>query len=258
MNRFRAQRQFIQAIGLVGLLISTVAAAPYVAPAPVPAPVPSPVQAPEPCPAASESAADVEVTGQVLYGTANGAKSAATVDIVQVYSNNPAYMRLKQFGLSETQGRGKDLFQEARASTNKALAAIARRHGIDVIPVPGGVTSAGTVSDHTREVIDQLPIFSMEGTLIHGNNPRAIQSVGELDSQAVLESIPAYLEWKTLGANDAQYHLLQKSYLDQFSKAVKKVARDQGLDGIAEKGNVTSRLGNVPDVTRAVVEALAG
>lgn len=248
MNRYRAQFLFIRSVGLVGLLLASADAAPFSAPAPF--------QSPDPYPAVVSP--DLDVTGQVLYGTANAAKTAATVDIVEVYNNNPAYVRLKQFGLFETRGRGKDLFEEARASTNKALAAIARRHGIDVITVPGGVTSDGEVSDHTREVIDQLPLFSMEGDLIHGKNLRGMESVGELNVQAVLESIPAYLEWKALSENDAQYHLLQKSYLDQFGKAVKKVARDQGLGGIAEKGNVTSRLGTVPDVTRAVVQALSG
>lgn len=250
MNRFRAQRLIVTTVVLSWFIHGTAVAAPFVAPAPV--------QAPTPCPAsAATPAPDVQITGQVLYGSAQGAKTAATVDIVEVYNNNAAYMRLKQQGLSETRGRGKDLFEEARSSTNKVLAAVARRHGLDVITVPGGVTSEDQVADHTREVIDQLPIFSLEGQLIHGSNPRLMQSVGELDSQAVLESIPAYLEWKTLSSNDAQYHLLQKSYLDQFSKAVKKVARDQRLDGVAEKGNVTSRLGAVPDVTRAVIGALA-
>jgi len=216
---------------------------------------PAPFQAPTPDPAV---ASDIQVTGQVLYGAADGAQTAAVVDIVEVYNNNAAYIRLKNFGLSETEGRGKTLFDEARNAANKALAAVARRHGVDVITVPDGVTSDGAVADLTREVIDQLPIYAVEGQLLHGNTPRTMQSAGELDSQTVLESIPAYLEWKALDENDARYHLLKKSYLDQFSKAVKKVARDQGLDGIAEKGDVTSRLGPVPDVTRAVVEALAG
>ncbi len=244
-SRAQAHRHVIHALVWTGLLLVRAEAAP--------AP-----QSPMPDPASPAVAADVQVTGQVLYGAADGAQTAATVDIVEVYANNAAYMRLKGFGLSETEGRGKTLFDEARNAANKALAAVARRHGVDVITVPDGVTSDGGVADLTREVIDQLPIYAVEGQLLHGANPRTMQSVGELDSQTVLESIPAYLEWKALTENDAQYHLLKKSYLDQFTKAVKKVARDQGLDGIAEKGDVTSRLGPVPDVTRAVVEALAG
>ncbi len=244
MNRLRP---VLRGAGLATLLSTLVAAAPWTPVVQAPAPEPPGIPA-----------VDVEVTGQVLYGSANGAQTAAVVDILDVYNNNPAYMRLKEFGLSETQGRGKQLFEEARASTNKALAAVARRHGIDVITVPDGVTSDEGVSDLTSEVMDQLPTYCIEGNLLHGSNPRLMQSVGELDSQMVLEAIPAYIEWTGLDENDAQFHLLQKSYLDKFSKAVKKVARDQGLDGLAEQGDVTSRHGSVPDVTRAVIEALAG
>ena len=149
MNRFRA-RLFVQVVVLSGMFHGTAFGAPFV--------VPAPVQAPAPCPAsASVPAADVEVTGQVVYGTVAGADTAATVDIVEVYNNNPAYMRLKQYGLSETQGRGKSLFEEARASTNKALAAVARRHGVDVITIPGGVTSdSTTVEMITKGFVTEL------------------------------------------------------------------------------------------------------
>jgi hypothetical protein len=199
---------------------------------------------------------DITVTGQVLYGSANGAQKAAVVDIVEVYNNNPAYIRLKRLGLSETEGRGKRLFGEARTTANKALAAVARHHGVDVITVPGGVEGDGDFADLTREIIDQLPIFVVEGDLLTGT-VKGAQSLGELDSPRVLEAIPAYLEWRSLTENDARYHLLRQVYLEKFSKAVKKVARDQGLDGVASKGDVTSRLGPVPDVTDAVIQALA-
>ena len=78
----------------------------------------------------------------------------------------------------------------------------------------------------------------------------------QVDSDQVLQNIAAYVEWKALRPDDAQYHLLQQTWKDLYAKAIKKVARDQGLDGIVEKGDVTSRLGAVPDVTRAVVQAL--
>jgi len=240
---------------LSAVLLTTVAAAPFSAPVLVPVQAPAPIPCPEPAPL-SIVVSDVEVTGQVLYGSASGAKKAAVVEIVDVYKANPAYMSLKAKGLSETSGRGKELFEEARNSTNKALASVARRHGVDVITVPGGVTSSEDVADLTREVVDQLPLFSLEGELLHGSNPRAMKSAGEVSSQEVLDAIPDYLEWKGLDDTDARYHLLQKSYRDQFAKAVKKVARDQGLDGIAERGDLTSRLGQVPDVTRAAIEAL--
>lgn len=214
---------------------------------------PAPVQTVDP--AEPTFVRDVNVTGQVLYGSAAGAQNAAEVDIVDIYNNNPAYMRLKAFGLQETEGRGKKLFDEARATTNKALASVARRHGVDVITVKGGV-EGGEAPDLTREVIEDLPVFAVEGPLLHGSSPRGLTSVGEVDSDQVLQNIAAYVEWKALRPDDARYHLLQQTWKDLYAKAIKKVARDQGLDGIVEKGDVTSRLGAVPDVTRAVVQAL--
>lgn len=249
MNRFSAiHRSTRLFVGILVLSVSAVAAAPPPFQA-QPEPDPAPWGTALPAPA-------LEVTGQVLYGSAQGARTAAVVDIVEIYSRNPAYMRLKALGLQETQGRGKALFDEARASTNKALAEVARRHRLDVITVPGGVNGC-EASNLTAETVELLPVYAIEGALIHGLAVREPRSVGEIDSPAVLASMPAYVEWCALRPDDARYHLLQKAWQEAYAKAVRKVTREQNLDGLAEKGNVTSRLGQVPDVTRAVVQALA-
>jgi hypothetical protein len=175
-------------------------------------------------------------------------------DIVQVYNNNPAYMRMKALGLSESDGgHGRTLFEQAQKWSNKALATVARDKGLDVITIPGGVEGTDSApEDVTQAVIDELPLFCIEGNLAQG-----ARSVAEVDSQAVLDVIPEYVEWQSLDENDARWHILRKAYLDAFSRALKRTVRDQGLDAVVERGGVTGRLGPVPDVTSAVVEALA-
>lgn len=200
--------------------------------------------------------AELVISGQVLYGSPRGAHSAAVVDILTVYDNNPAYMRMRALGLGETDAHGSQLFQKARQTTNTSLARVARDHGVDVITVPGGVEGAeGAVPDLTAEVIEHLPLYCIEGQVLHGRETGA-QAVAEVDGQAVLATIPEYQEWQTLDPSNARYHLLLKSWNDLFVRALKTVAREQGLDAIVEKGGVTSRLGPVPDVTSAAIGAL--
>src|SRR5262245_11277300 len=82
----------------------------------------------------------LKVTGQVLYGSAENAQRGATVNILAVYAQNPAYMRMKAEGLTETDGaRGSKLFAEAQGCANKALIKVAKAEKLDVITVPGGV-----------------------------------------------------------------------------------------------------------------------
>jgi len=201
-------------------------------------------------------AGDVVVTGQVIYGSADGAHRAAEADIVLVYNNDPAYMRMKSLGISDTSARGESLFEEAESSVKKALAVVARRHRLDVMTVPGGVTGGElAIRSLTDEVIDELPLFCVEGTVLHGRVAGA-QRMGELDSQALLEAIPAYVEWLPLDEDDARYHILRKRYQDDFARAVRAVARSEGLDAVVEKGDLTARLGPVPDVTRTAIESL--
>lgn len=199
----------------------------------------------------------LQVTGQVLYGKAEGAQRGATVDILAVYASNPIYMRMRAEGLSETDGgRGSKLFADAQAATHKALVKVARTEALDVITVPGGLSGgADPVRDLTAAVIDQLPLYHVEGRVLAGSvaEPRILV---ELDSATLLAAIPAWREAQLLTENDAHYHFLRKQAQDAFEKAVRKVARDGAYDGVVEKGGVTCRLGPVADVTAAAIAAL--
>jgi len=197
------------------------------------------------------------VTGQVLYGAADKAQRGATVDILAVYAHNPIYMRMKAEGLSETDGaRGSKLFADAQACTNKALVKVAKAEKLDVITVPGGVSGgAEPIRDLTSAVVDQLPLYFVEGRVLTGATADA-RVVVELDSARVLAAIPAWRESQALTENDANWHFLRKQAQDAFEKAVKKVARDGGYDAVVEKGGVTCRLGPVADVTQLAITAL--
>src|SRR5262245_50899996 len=197
------------------------------------------------------------VTGKVVYGKVEGARTAAVVDILAVYANNPIYMRMKAEGLTETDGkRGTKLFSEAQAATNKALAKVALDAKIDVITVPGGCTGGELpISDLTQKVIDRLPVYHIEGKLLFGSlaDPR---SVAELDSTVLRNAIPAWREAQKLTENDADYHLLRKKAQEQFEEAVKEAAHDGEYDAVVEKKGVISRLGPVADLTPAAIAAL--
>jgi hypothetical protein len=202
-------------------------------------------------------AEDLVVSGQVVYGKATGARRAATVDILKVYAQNPIYICMKNAGLSETDGaRGGKLFAAAQAATNKALARAAKAGRADVITVPGGVSGGDRpIPDLTQEVIDLLPIYHFEGTVLFGS-ARVVRSAAELDSDKLLAEIPAYTEYLLLSPNDARYHLLRKEFQDAFKAAVRKAARDGNFDLVAERGTVTCRLGAVDDITLQAIGAL--
>jgi Skp family chaperone for outer membrane proteins len=199
----------------------------------------------------------LQVTGQVLYGSVQNAQHGATVDILKVYAANPIYMRMKADGLSETDGgRGSKLFADAQACTNKALVKVARAEKVDVITVPGGMAGgAEPIRDLTAAVVDQLPLYFVEGRVLTGTAVDA-RVVVQLDSTTLLAAIPAWRESQALTENDANWHFLRKQAQDAFEKAVKKVARDGGYDAVVEKGGVTCRLGPVADVTQTAVAAL--
>ncbi len=199
----------------------------------------------------------LQVTGQVLYGSAEGATHGATVDILAVYAQNPVYMRMRAEGLSEIDGgRGSKLFAEAQAATHKALAKVARAGKLDVITVPGGLAGGSEpILDLTASVIDQLPLYHVEGRVLAGATAEA-RLVVELASDTVLAAIPAWREAQLLTEDDANYHFLRKQALDAFERAVKKVTRDGGYDAVCEKGSVVCRLGPVADVTQAAIAAL--
>jgi Skp family chaperone for outer membrane proteins len=199
----------------------------------------------------------LQVTGQVLYGSADKAERGAVVDILSVYASNPIYIRMKSEGLSETDGsRGSRMFDEAQAASNKALAKVARAEKLDVITVPGGLSGgAEPLRDLTAAVIEQLPLYHVEGRLLAGAAQDA-RLIVELDSSLLLGAIPAWRESQSLTEDDVNFHFLRKQAQDAFERAVKKVARDGGYDAVAEKGSVTCRLGAVADVTQAAIAAL--
>jgi hypothetical protein len=200
----------------------------------------------------------LRVTGQVIYGKAEGAKTAAVADILAVYANNPIYMRMKAEGLSETDGkRGSKLFADAQTATNKALAKVAREAKVDVVTVPDGVKGgAGPIPDLTQRVIDKLPLYHVDGKVVYGD-PTNARLIAELDSAALLNAIPAWREVQKLTPNDVDYHLLRKRAQEAFEAAVKKAAGDGHFDAVVERGGVTSRLGPVADITPAAMAALA-
>ncbi len=204
------------------------------------------------------AAADgLQVTGQVLYGSADKAQRGAVVDILAVYARNPIYMRMKADRLSEKDGaRGSKLFAEAQAATNRALVKVAKAEKLDVITVPGGLSGgAEPIRELTAAVIDQLPLYHVEGRVLTGAAADA-RLIVELDSAALLAAIPAWRQSQTLTENDVNFHFLRKQAQDAFERAVKKVARDGGYDAVAEKGCTTCRLGAVADVTKAAIAAL--
>ncbi|MBM3984254.1 MAG: hypothetical protein FJ296_00960 [Planctomycetes bacterium] len=107
----------------------------------------------------------------------------------------------------------------------------------------------------TAAVIDQLPLYHVEGRVLAGATAEA-RLVVELASDSVLAAIPAWRGSQLLTEDDANYHFLRKQALDAFERAVKKVARDGGYDAVCEKGSVICRLGPVADVTQAAIAAL--
>ncbi len=199
----------------------------------------------------------LQVVGQVLYGTIDNAKSAATVDIITVYASNPTYMRMRGEGLSQTDGaRGSRLFADAQASTNKALVKVAKAAGVDVVTVPGGVTGGDKpAADLTAQVIDLLPIYHVEGKVLSGNAVNA-RLLAEVDTAQLLAAIPAWREAQGLTEDQPNYHFLRKKAQETYEKALLKVAHDGSYDALVERGGVTSRLGPVPDLTRLAIEAL--
>jgi hypothetical protein len=197
------------------------------------------------------------VTGQVLYGAAEGATAAATADIVRVYASNATYMRMRAEGLAQTDNaRGSKLFAEAQASTNKALAKAAKAAGVDVVTVPGGV-SGGEVAipDLTAQVIELLPLYHVEGKVLTGSTQDA-RLVAEVDSAQLLAAIPAWQDYQRLTDDQPDYHFLRKKAQEQYERALLKVARAGGYDAVVERGGVTCRLGPVPDLTKTAIAAL--
>ena len=202
---------------------------------------------------------EVQVTGPVYYGRAQGASDVGVVDIRLVYASNPAFVRMRAFNLSETDGgRGQKLFDEAQSAARHALAVVASAYDLDVITEIGGVTGTeNEPADLTQPVIDELPQFYVEGKVLHGS-VRTASSLGEIDSQALLGAIPAYVEWLGSDPSEARYHLLKQEYEKAFARAVRQAARNAGVDLVVEKGAATLRDGAVDDLTSEAIAGVAG
>lgn len=197
------------------------------------------------------------VTGPVYYGEARGATKVGEVAIRLVYAENPAFIRLRALGLSESDGgRGQALFDAAQVAAKRALARVANDHELDLIVEIGGVSGADGVVDRTGEVVEQLPHFHVEGKVLHGSERNARQ-LAEIDSLAVLMTIPSFVEAQALDESNARFHILQKDYQDRFAAALRKTARDGNYDVLVEKGAATSRFGAILDVTQQTITALS-
>ncbi|GJM21548.1 MAG: hypothetical protein DHS20C15_14630 [Planctomycetota bacterium] len=205
---------------------------------------------------ARDEQAPPTISGPVYYGEPVGATRIAEVAIRLVYAENPAFMRLRALGLSESDGgRGQALFDAAQSAAKRALARVASAHNLQVIAELGSVQGASNLMDRTREVIDELPQFYVEGKVLHGN-ARNARELAEVDSLAVLMAIPSFVEAQGLDESNARFHILQKDYQDRFAAAMRKIARDSGLDSIVEKGAATSRFGAILDVTQQAIQSL--
>lgn len=193
---------------------------------------------------------------KVVYGPLKDATCGAEVDIDEIYAHHPAYMRLKQLELKTTDRRGKLLFAEAKKGVKSALAAVAHSEDLDVITDLGGVSGGEIeIRDQTQPVINLLPEYHIDG-IVYGGNKRAQSGVAEMDREAVLEAIPAYMDWIRLDPRDAQYHLLKDAWGKVYDKALKKVMREEALEVVVQEGGVTSRLEPAPVITDMIIEAL--
>ena len=202
--------------------------------------------------------ADLDITGKVLYRSSESNPTrGAEVDINEVFANNPAYMRIEALGLSKTSGHGKELFAEADRAAKKALATVAADRDLHVITTLGGLQGDDTFGDLTNEVIEQLPVYCIDGTVLHGSK-RSIDAIAEMERERVLDAIPSYVAWQELDESDADYYFLKEEYEKAYLKALRKVVRDEGLTAVIEMGGVTSRLDAPPDITDQVIDALEG
>lgn len=211
--------------------------------------------APEPAPEPDDDEeAPVVVSGQILYDARRGKDPVpAVVDIVTVYGSHPAYMHMKARGHRETDPKGRPLFATAQSDVNRSLVEAARRAGVNVVTVPGGVTGATEpVPDLTRDVTDRLPLYHVHGEVHYGRAKGALR-IAELDSRAVLAAIPAWQEAQSLSEDDARFHLLRHRYMTELNRVVRAAARAGNHDAVVETGGVTSRLGAVPDITASAV-----
>lgn len=201
---------------------------------------------------------ELEISGKVVYraSSPSHATRGAEVDLNEIFANNPAYARIDALGLDKTEGHGKELFAEAERAAKKALATVANEADVHVITTLGGVSGGEVeIEDLTERVIDQLPIYCIDGTVYHGSK-RAIDKVAEMDREQVLDAIPSYRKWLELDERDADYYFLKEEYEKAYLKALRKVVRDNDITAVIEVGGVTSRLDPPEDISEQVIAAL--
>jgi len=192
----------------------------------------------------------------VVFGPLSNPTRGAEVDINQVYGNHPAFMRMEELGLDRSEGRGKQLFSQAKKGVKSALAAVADSEDLDVIAHLGGVSGGEiAIEDQTLAVIDLLPVYHIDGSLWAGK-AKARDDVAEMDKEAVLQAIPAYRDWLSLDPDDTHYHFLKAEWEKIYQHALKAVVRDEVLQAVVQTGGVTSRLEPAPDITDMVIAAL--
>ncbi len=192
----------------------------------------------------------------VVFGPLSNPTRGAEVDINEVYGNHPAFMRMQELGLDRAEGRGKQLFSQAKKGVKSALAAVADSEDLHVITHLGGVSGGEiAIEDQTWAVIELLPVYHIDGSLWAGK-AKARDGVAEMDKEAVLQAIPAYRDWLNLDPDDTQYHFLKAEWEKVYQHALKAVVRDEALQAVVQTGGVTSRLEPAPDVTDRVIAAL--
>ncbi|MDF1701679.1 MAG: hypothetical protein P1V36_11040 [Planctomycetota bacterium] len=96
---------------------------------------------------------------------------------------------------------------------------------------------------------------------VYYGNQRLFQRPATVDCDRVYASIPEYKEIlrRRLTDKDAQYHILMQKASQRFAAAVKKMARADNHDLVAQAGSVRKakdKAKDIPDRTAAVVKAL--
>ena len=98
------------------------------------------------------------------------------------------------------------------------------------------------------------------GRAYHGN-PRLIRKPAVISADRVYQRIPEYKKIldEKLSDSSVRYHFLMKKASERFAKAVKKMARKEGHDFVAEVGAievVKKGAKTPPDKTREVIQNL--
>ena len=128
-----------------------------------------------------------------------------------------------------------------------------------------GVLSVGTVTGgavSVRSAEAGIGDYSCsDPSKVYYGNVRLFQRPAQVDCDRVYARIPEYKEIvrRRLTDKDPQYHIIMKRATKRFSEAVKKMARANRHDLVAQKGAVAKakkKAGDIPDRTAEVIKAL--